>query len=403
LNTLLVYVNNLFGVGHFQRCAWILRALENRHPDLNTVLVFGDWPYSSFDGLRQTSKVRLPGLTLQKADDTVGLEPEPIEPGRSMEDVLDERQELISAAVRDLEINAVMLEYFPFSRQFLAPEVDHLLAEVSRTSSPRVLSSVRDLATIDPGFDRRVAEEFASRRCSHILVHADPVFARLEDTFAFATSFREKVRYTGYVIDSRLLAQRNTTRKKVIAVSVGGGRDGGPLIEMLLDALGMLGHRALPDYEIRVFPGLFYPSKLLPFLRESVQALRNHNIHLCAFSEYRSTLSECSVSISMCGYNTAFELVASRVPNIWFFPRGRTEQLERTDRLQRCGLARRITGSRELAEMLGELSGSPLTVGEPKVQMDLGGAERTADILHSLVSDGKLPGTSSRGPELLPL
>jgi predicted glycosyltransferase len=90
----------------------------------------------------------------------------------------------------------------------------------------------------------------------------------------------------------------------------------------------------------------------------------------------------------MCGYNTVFELLASGVPNIWLFPRVRDEQQNRTDMLQRRGLARRITGSGELAEMIEELVDSPQAAAVARDQIDLRGAERTADFLYALTMGG---------------
>jgi predicted glycosyltransferase len=385
MKTVLVYVNSQFGIGHFQRCFCILRSLEERHPDVNTLLVFGGLPHADFDELSKTTKVRLPGLTFHQSEDKIGYVPRPVDARHTLQEVLCERRDLISAAIKNVHVQVVLLEYFPFSKQSLATEVEHLLAEMKAPNPPTVVSSIRDFMTIDAGFDRAFAEDFISKRCSHVFVHADPRFATLQDTYGDVSAFERRIRYTGYVADPRLAQAALPAQTRTIVVSVGGGKDGGPLFDIFVQALRLTNPRVLHGCEILVFPGLFLPAESTRVLRESVADLKHlYNIRLCEFSEYRTAVSSSSLSVSMCGYNTAMELIAIRVPNICFVPRQRTEQLVRAKMLNRLGLA-------EVAESAQHLSAVFSRLGEPSIQrrstfgqIDLHGAARSADLLGAL-------------------
>jgi len=390
LKTILIYVNSQFGVGHFQRCFCILQELEERHKDLKPMLVFGGLPHYNFDGLNRTTKVRLPGLTYHRSDDKIGYEPRPVVEGRTLEDVLDERRDLISAAIRDSEVQVLFLEYYPFSKQFLRSEVDYLLEEIKKKSSPTVVSSVRDFMTIDQGFDRVFTQNFILKNCSYVLVHSDPRFAELDTTYGNIFPFRHKIRYTGYIVDSGLLVNYPPRRKNLIAVSMGGGKDGGSLIELFFDAIHSIAPTFLTDFEIRIFPGPFYPEKSLNILVQMVSDLKNCNVRICRFEEYRDTISKCSASISMCGYNTAAELIVNQVPHIWFAPRQRTEQLMRAEMLSQLGLARVVSSSKELEEFLRDMSQEPAMSKCRPANINFDGARETANFLYNLLQSQEI-------------
>lgn len=382
--TLLVYVNSQFGVGHYQRCSCILRALEDRYADLRPILLFGGLPYPGFADLRRTRKVQLPGLTFHRVDDGIGFQPRPVDLRRSLEDVCEERRRLIASVVESQKIQLVLVEYFPFSKQCMAPEVEFLLARARQHSTPAVVSSIRDFMTIDDGFNREFTELFISRHCSQVLVHSDPRVARLQRSYGDASAFEDKLNYTGYIVDSRYSVTGPSQRRRIIAVSMGGGKDGEHLIDLLVDALGKVDQRRLSGYEIHVFPGLFLPATVRQKFEQAVSSYRALRIRICEFAEYFSTVAQCAVSISMCGYNTAMELIANRVPNICFVPRQRTEQLMRAEMLRRCGAASVAGSSQELADMLQRLNPHVQSQRSGDLPFDLQGAGRTADILYAL-------------------
>ena len=62
----------------------------------------------------------------------------------------------------------------------------------------------------------------------------------------------------------------------------------------------------------------------------------SYNIKIKEFDEYQEYIFSSFISISMCGYNTAIELLQSDIPYVFFVPRNRTEQLLRSEAFQKC-------------------------------------------------------------------
>ena len=72
-----------------------------------------------------------------------------------------------------------------------------------------------------------------------IVVHADPVFARLEETFNLTADLRVPVHYSGFVVPSpQGPMQPNLPRRAGIVVSAGGGRVGEPPVPACRNPLG---------------------------------------------------------------------------------------------------------------------------------------------------------------------
>jgi len=93
-----------------------------------------------------------------------------------------------------------------------------------------VAASVRDvLVRKEPGKERAMAA-LAQRLYGMVLVHADPAFVRLEDSFGAAAEIADLVRYTGFLRESGVgAAGGGTDGEGEIIVSAGGGAVGGPL------------------------------------------------------------------------------------------------------------------------------------------------------------------------------
>ncbi|MFN7999860.1 MAG: hypothetical protein U0X75_02455 [Acidobacteriota bacterium] len=74
-----------------------------------------------------------------------------------------------------------------------------------------------------------------------LLIHADPQWQRLEETFASVSEIRCAVAYTGYVARQSLHRRDNQEVKDkqepaLLVVSIGGGRVGHELIDCAIEA-----------------------------------------------------------------------------------------------------------------------------------------------------------------------
>src|SRR2546426_6352428 len=114
------------------------------------------------------------------------------------------RQKIILEIFHSLRPNVLLIELFPFGRKKFANELLPLLEEarIARRPRPVVVCSLRDILVgqrrDQQSHDDRAAE-VANRFFDAILVHSDPKFARLEESFHPQTALRVPVCHTGFV------------------------------------------------------------------------------------------------------------------------------------------------------------------------------------------------------------
>ena len=349
----LAYVNSQYGLGHFRRFEAILIALELSATKLFTTILFGGVASDRFTQLGRALRVELPGLSSQGAKGDVSPVPEPAYAGTSLASTMRRRAQLIQQVIRSRPIDLVLIEYFPFSKQYLCNEVEAMLTSIKKYQcySPFVVVSVRDFVTNESGFDRGLAEDFISRHCDRILVHADEKYVDFVETYGNVSAFVHKLKYTGAVVGDTHRKGPTPNASRRIVVSAGGGRDGAILWSQLAPVLSKL-HKQLLGWEINVFPGPYCPNEIVNEIREWPIRLQLDGIILRPFDSYRSTASASDLSISMCGYNTAYELVALQPHRIIFLPRQRNEQLQRASLLQRLRYSRTAQNDGELFELV---------------------------------------------------
>jgi predicted glycosyltransferase len=142
-----------------------------------------------------------------------------------------QRRALIEAAIARHRPAVLLVELFPFGRKKFAGEILSMIRQVrSQGRGPggaqaQVVCSLRDIL-VDARPDQRHHDDRArwltDRYFDAVIVHADPAFARLEDSFHPTRPMRTGVHYSGYVVPQR--AQVITARRAPhVLVSAGGG------------------------------------------------------------------------------------------------------------------------------------------------------------------------------------
>ncbi len=111
----------------------------------------------------------------------------------------------IQAMLHAVRPSVVLVELFPFGRAKFARELVPLLRE-ARALGAFTACSLRDILVAGRD-DQRAhddrARALADAHLDAVLVHCDPSFARLEDTFAPTHSLRIPVHYTGFAANLR--------------------------------------------------------------------------------------------------------------------------------------------------------------------------------------------------------
>jgi predicted glycosyltransferase len=370
------YVQHLLGIGHLARASRVASALID--DGFSVTMVTGGLPLDGFPAPGIDHIALEPGVTsgdgFTKLKDRLG---NPV-----TEEMETRRREQLLSAYHEQRPDIVIIEAFPFGRRQVRFELLPLLAEIENSSPrPLVLSSVRDILQQNrrPGRDEETVD-LVKAHFDRILVHGDPNFMLLEETFPLASEIADKVVYTGLVAPS---APPTTKEPEFeVIVSAGGGAVGGALIEAAISA-----HAELPPigrWCIITGPNLD-PAEL-----SRLSSMAPPDIQITRFRKDFPTLLACAkLSISQAGYNTVCDILQARCRAVLipFAASGETEQTTRADKLAALKLAISVSedglsGSKLAAAINSALALKPAM----HIPMRLDGAKQTAALLRELLS-----------------
>jgi predicted glycosyltransferase len=372
--TLLFYCQHSLGIGHLTRSFALASALCERFR-----VVF-------LNGGRLPDGVRVP-----EGVECIDLPPLGMDDGHtvvSRNAAVDvhtaraERRLLIDMAVATTKPALLLVELFPFGRKKFANEILPML-RAARAHGARVVCSLRDIL-VDVRPDQQHHDDRArwlvDRYFDAVIVHADPAFATLQDSFKPARPMRTAVWHSGFVVPRRAVTA-GAPRGEHLLVSAGGGIVGDALFRAALDA-----HR-ITQRPMRIVAGPFLPEPQWRSLQTLAAPLPGVTL-VRHVSDLAQEMRTARASISQCGYNTALDLVVSDVPAL-VVPYGtvtENEQQQRAERLAALGAvlcwgAQRLSGQ-SLADAI-----CPLLQFTPRpAALALDGAERSAELLAQLVA-----------------
>ena len=376
---IIFYCQHVLGIGHLFRALEICKALT----DHEVILVTGG-PRIDVKFPEHVTVVNLP--VLQMDSEFKGLLG--VDKNSSLDQIKKERQKKLLAIVEKESPDIFLLELYPFGRQAFRFELDPLLQAIrNHPSRCGVISSVRDILVEKekPKHERRALERL-DRFFDAVLVHSDPKWFTLKETFLRFDEIKIPVFHTGYIAPQPLDNARSRIRQQLgiaeddvmIVASAGGGSVGKPILESAT--------RAFDQLNIEPRPRLFIYTG--PYIAESefedLKALANsQRIQISRFtSNFLSRLTAADISISMAGYNTTMNILAAGVPAlVWPFAANREQRL-RAERLADRGALKLLDDQDLNPEDLARIVRETLTRAElKKVAIDLNGAANTAQWL----------------------
>ncbi len=366
------YVQHLLGIGHLARASRIASALAAR--GFEVTVVTGGSPVPGFPG-NDVKHVALPPVLAGDKGFSGLADSE----GNPVSDAFkDRRRELLIEAYLECDPDIVIFEAFPFGRRQMRFELMPLLEVIERqTPRPLVAASLRDIlqARTKPG---RAEETLDVVRAYFdlVLVHGDPAFARLEETYPYAAEIEDKVAYTGLVAGPVPAAPAETFD---VLVSAGGGAVGKELIGAALQAASLLPR----ELQWCLVTGPNLPQQDY----DAFQAAAPGNVQLFRFrKDFASLLSGVRLSVSQAGYNTVCDIIRAGCGSLLipFVAGGETEQSTRAERLEKLGLAGVLPEADVTPERLARDVEAMLARPKPNIPpLDLDGAMKTAEILES--------------------
>ncbi|MDJ0811756.1 MAG: glycosyltransferase [Desulfobacterales bacterium] len=382
----LVYCQHVLGVGHFFRTLEICRALAGH----DIVLVSGG-PQTPAALPRHVRRRQLPELAMDAAFQ--GLHSPA---GACLDTVRSERRRRLHRIVAEEAPDIFLVELYPIGRRAFRFELDPLLAAIAAGDLPacKVVCSVRDILV-----EKKKAEAYDARAVrvlnesfDALLVHADPRLVRLEETFGPLAQVNIPVVYTGYVATREtpvadVAAWRQSRGigpgERLVLASAGGGAVGFDLLRAVSRAMKRL--QSDERVILQAFTGPFMP----PDQTAALARLAGPTLRLARFSsEFGAWLQAADASVSMAGYNTCMNILATGAKAL-VYPFGQNrEQGMRARRLAAHGTLG-VLDTPDLAP--DRLAGRLRAVFEwhpAPTDIDLDGAVQTAAWLENLVRQG---------------
>jgi predicted glycosyltransferase len=377
---LLFYCQHSVGMGHLVRSLALVEALA---PSFDVVLLSGGAVPPEVTVPAGVRLVPLPPLGHDNGYSLVSRDPR-----WTVEDAVQARVARILDELQTVEPAVLILELYPFGRRKFAFELLPLL-EASRAlpRRPIVLSSVRDILVSSRRDQARHDEQasvVANRWFDGILVHADPRFARLEDSFAPRTALTVPVHYTGFV-GRRPTSGAAGERKRRVLVSAGGGLVGGALFAAAVEAAPVL--RGELGLRTTIVAGPFLPAHERDQLEKAVTGTPGCRL-LRFVPDLAREMAASAVSVSQCGYNTALDILSSVTPAVVVpYAAGREdEQLRRARGLEALGAITVLEAESLTMTALAEAVRRADRTRAGRTALRLDGARRTAELVTSMAA-----------------
>ncbi len=383
--TLLFYCQHSLGMGHLVRALTLAETLAERF----TVIFLngGRFPDNTIPP-KSIEIINLPPLGMAE-DNTLYSQD-----GRySLAEAHVLRRRMILTAFNHYQPQVIFIELFPFGRKKFAGELLPLLKAAKLSNNkPIVLCSLRDImvnARKDQVRHDDRARWLVDRYFDGVLVHSDPKFACLEESFRPSKPLNKSVHYTGFVLPRGEALQLNI-RKRQLIVSAGGGMVGASLFQVAIKAQPILWDKlSLP---MTIIAGPFLPETDWLQLEEQAHNLPGLTLHRYV-PNMTDLLANHSISVSQCGYNTVMDILKSGIAALVVpFAQGQEdEQTNRAQRLSHLGLLRTVAAeSLDVDRFVTEVE-QLLHFTPNSAALDVDGATNSADIIYGLLTAKLIP------------
>lgn len=368
---IMIVVTHLLGTGHLARALTLGRAFARARDEVT--VVSGGTPVAHFDTtgvtLHQLAPVQSNGTDfatlLGGAGDTASAS------------YLQDRRAHLIRILYDVAPDVLITELFPFGRRILRDEFRAVLqAAQTREPRPLVLSSVRDILA-PPSKPAKVtfADDMVADHYDGVLVHADPDVVTLDRSWPVSADLATRLHYTGFVAPAPPAA-RDIERSGVV-VSAGGGSVGDDVFAAALNAAYLTPHM---DWLLLVGGEESRRSALIARAPSHVRIEAPR-------PDFRTLLQKAAASVSMCGYNTALDVLQTAVPAVLipFDDGAEVEQSLRADALSdQNGIAVLRRDALSGLAMINAITDVQAATARPPRNTGMNGATRTVEIVHDL-------------------
>ena len=388
----LIYCQHVLGMGHLIRSMAIACALKN----CAVTFINGGESLSGVAVPPWVTIVNLPSISSDSEFQELTIHSQDM----TLEQVQQARRNQLIALFDRLRPDILLIELFPFGRKRFAFELLPLLAHIRlASSSTKVACSLRDILVTKP--DQARHEDWVvslmNRYFDLLLIHSDPTFQTLDETFSRRTDLHCDVQYTGFVtqdleIQPDILIAEDTQPSKdipLILASVGGGRVGYELLESTVRASSLL--TTIP-HRMRIFTGPYMPDRQYEELRRLVG--QTPHIEVQRFTPaFQSLMQQAALSLSMAGYNTCMNVLktGTKALVLPFTGHKNDEQTIRAKKLEQRGLLTVLEPNDLVPDRLAAIIESSLS--KPKAHqhsINTDGGRQTAFAIERLAAQTRM-------------
>lgn len=303
----LIYCQHVLGMGHLIRSMAIARALKQ----CAVTFINGGESLSGVEVPPWVSMENLPSISSDSEFQELKVHGH----GTTLEQVQQVRKHRLMELYDAIRPDVLLIELFPFGRKRFAFELLPLLAHIRLAGgSTRVVCSLRDILVTKSDQIRHEdwVVSIMNQYFDLLLIHSDPTFQTLDETFSRCQDLRCDVQYTGFVTqdsetESDLPVGALTPLPQqipLILASVGGGRVGYELLDNTVQASSLL---TFP-HRLAVFTGPYMPGQQYEALRRL--ASQHPHIEVQRFTPtFQALMQQAVLSISMAGYNTCMNVL----------------------------------------------------------------------------------------------
>ncbi|MEH6646484.1 glycosyltransferase family protein [Sulfitobacter sp.] len=374
----MIVVTHLLGTGHLARALTLARAYIAAGDTL--LVVSGGMPAPLL--LRgDVSVVQLPPVRSDGVDFSRLLD---ADGSVVQETYLAERRDALLQAFAAFAPDILITELFPFGRRILKAEFIALLSAArALPQPPLVCASIRDILAPPSKPKKAVfADDMIAEFYDAALVHSDEDLTPLDLSWPVSERLRPFLRYTGFVAPAPATAHPAQTGLGEIIVSAGGGDVGGPVYEAAIAVA------ALTDRPMRLLVGGAFAHSRIEDLRRHAPA---HVIVEAARPDFRQMLYHASASVSLCGYNTALDILQAGTPAVFvpFDEGGEVEQgLRATALATQSGIAALPRAELTAESLCATLDAVIADPRRPTNGTSFDGAARAVNFTHARRTNG---------------
>ncbi|MDZ8183636.1 MAG: glycosyltransferase [Nostoc sp. ChiSLP02] len=393
MKRLMFYCQHILGMGHLIRSREIVRGLTK---DFQVCFINGGEIIKGFEIPAGVEVINLPAIKT----DPQFTEEEVVDDAFSLNEVKEIRKNQLLKIFNEFQPDILIVELFPFGRRRFSFELIPLLELAKSNNSTKVVCSLRDIVITKQNKKAKNEDKVCNlidKYFDMLLVHGDPGFVPLEQTFSRVHDLKCQVYYTGYIVqeppnnpvftyEDREIIKSD---KPLILVSIGGGRFGHQLLDCVVRTAAFL-EKGLP-HTIQVFTGPFIPDSKFKELQAIAKDTKNINIrrHTPYLLHY---MKKAELSINLSGYNTTMNILNTGV-RAMILPLANKEDREQTIRVEKLndlGIVKLLAPYDLQPDYLAIKIINYLKEEHAKISFDCAGVEKTTNIIKTIAVKQKI-------------